>query len=159
MAIPSGYSTGRCWQTGRTREQTVVLLLVAGRQLLGQVFVIFQVFGQVFVFSQQTEEQRAILIATDRLYAYIVCFCARAPLNASFLLTLCFLCMRSFIYNMCNNTNHTHNTLLCTSTRVISTISVGKNSVFCARVPQEKHLLLAIVTSYVHIQCGWYTYV
>ena len=39
-AIPSGHSTERCWQTGRTREQTVVLLLVAGRQLRGQVFVI-----------------------------------------------------------------------------------------------------------------------
>ena len=38
-AIPSECSTGRCWQTGRTREQTVVLFLVAGRQLLGQVFV------------------------------------------------------------------------------------------------------------------------
>ena len=38
-AIPSGDSTGRCWQTGRTREQTVVLLLVAGRQLRSQVFV------------------------------------------------------------------------------------------------------------------------
>ena len=39
-AIPSGYSTGRCWQTGKTREQTVVLLLVAGGQLRGQAFVI-----------------------------------------------------------------------------------------------------------------------
>ena len=39
-AIPRGYSTGRCWQTGRTRNQTVVLLLGAGRHLLGQVFVI-----------------------------------------------------------------------------------------------------------------------
>ena len=38
-AIPSGYSTGWCWQTGRTREQTVMLLLVAGLQLRGQVFV------------------------------------------------------------------------------------------------------------------------
>ena len=40
-AVPSGYSTGRRRQTGRTREQTVVPLLVAGRQLLGQVFVTF----------------------------------------------------------------------------------------------------------------------
>ena len=40
VAIPSGYSAGRCWQTGGAREQTVALLLVAGRQLLGQVFVI-----------------------------------------------------------------------------------------------------------------------
>ena len=39
VGIPSGYSTRRSWQTGKTRVQTVVLLLVAGRQLLGQVFV------------------------------------------------------------------------------------------------------------------------
>ena len=36
VAIPRGCSIGRCWQTGRTRDQTVVLLLVAGWQLLGQ---------------------------------------------------------------------------------------------------------------------------
>ena len=40
VTIPSGYRTGRCWQTGRTREQTVVLLLAAGRQLPGKVLVI-----------------------------------------------------------------------------------------------------------------------
>ena len=39
-AIPSAYSAERYSQTGSTREQTVVLLLAAGRQLLGQVFVI-----------------------------------------------------------------------------------------------------------------------
>ena len=40
-AIPSGYSTGRCWQTGGTREPIVVLLLVTGRQPRGQVICDF----------------------------------------------------------------------------------------------------------------------
>ena len=44
VAIPSGYSTGRCGQTGRTREDSSVLLLLAvGQQLLGQVFVFINV--------------------------------------------------------------------------------------------------------------------
>ena len=46
-AIPSGYSTGRYWQTVRTREQTAVLLLVAGRQLRGQVFPYVQQYACV----------------------------------------------------------------------------------------------------------------
>ena len=39
VAIPSGYSRGRCWQTGGTREQTTLLLqVVAGYQWAGQTY-------------------------------------------------------------------------------------------------------------------------
>ena len=57
-ALPSGYSTGRCWRTGRTREQTVVLLLVAGRQLRGQVFVISPTHPQNYVRRLPKKEKK-----------------------------------------------------------------------------------------------------
>ena len=37
MGTPSGHSTERCWQTGKSRERTT-LLLVAGQGLPGQAF-------------------------------------------------------------------------------------------------------------------------
>lgn len=38
--VPSGYSAGWRWQTGRTRGTDSVLLIAAGQRLLGQVVAI-----------------------------------------------------------------------------------------------------------------------
>ena len=46
MGTPRGYSAERCWQTGRTGEQTDRLLLVADHQLLS---LTYQVPGMHFV--------------------------------------------------------------------------------------------------------------
>ena len=35
VEIPSGYRTGRCWQTARTREQTELLFTTGQRSLTG----------------------------------------------------------------------------------------------------------------------------
>ena len=35
VGIPRGYRTGRCWQTGRTREQTELLFTTGQRSLTG----------------------------------------------------------------------------------------------------------------------------